>query len=157
LENDFTILKTVNHFSKLNSSSLHASLISDYWNLAMVGRRNPDGTEIQQHPATGILPTLESGNIQSPSSDAGEPDSSRNWPESGHGQKPAGSGQNGRDPVGFGLIQRSSVGIRSFWSDPAKHACWNPTTATGRCRIPAVIAFSLFVIFSCNPNTEKYF
>jgi hypothetical protein len=32
-----------------------------------------------------------------------------------------------------------------------------PATVTGRHRIPATFAFSLFVIFSCEPNTEKYF
>jgi hypothetical protein len=39
----FTVFKTVNYFSKLNSSSLHARLISDCWNLAIVSRRNPAG------------------------------------------------------------------------------------------------------------------
>jgi hypothetical protein len=36
----------------------------------------------------------------------------------------------------------------------------NPATATERCRIPAIITkllFLHFVIFSCEPNTEKYF
>jgi hypothetical protein len=52
----FTVLKIENRFPKLNSSSLHARLIFDCQNLAMVGRRNPGGTRIRQHPATGILP-----------------------------------------------------------------------------------------------------
>jgi hypothetical protein len=56
-------------------------------------------------------------------------------------------GQNGRDPAG----------IRQFWLDPAKYARHNPATAIGRCRIPATIAFSPFVIFSCKPNAENYF
>jgi len=47
----FTILKTVNRFPKLNSSSLHAHLISNGRNPVMVGRRNPSGTGIRQHPA----------------------------------------------------------------------------------------------------------
>jgi hypothetical protein len=33
----------------------------------------------------------------------------------------------------------------------------NPATATGCCRIQATIAFSSFVIFSCEPNAKKYF
>jgi hypothetical protein len=48
----FTVLKTVNRFSKLNSSSLQARFISDCRNQKMVGRRNPGGTEIRRHPAT---------------------------------------------------------------------------------------------------------
>jgi hypothetical protein len=49
------ILKTINHFSKLNISSLHAHLIFDCRNLVLVGRRNLGGARIRQHPATGIL------------------------------------------------------------------------------------------------------
>jgi hypothetical protein len=98
--NFWKILKIVNRFLKLNSSSLHTRLISDCRNPAMVGRRNPSGTEIRQHLVTGILLTPESGNgrsseskrhrnpatsgrrntagdIQPPSPDAGGPDSSR--------------------------------------------------------------------------------
>jgi hypothetical protein len=86
-------LKTVNHFPKLNSSSLHACLIFDCRNLAMVGRQNPGGAGIRQHPTIGILPGPESGDIWPPSPDAGKPNSGRNWPESGHGLKPVGSGQ----------------------------------------------------------------
>jgi hypothetical protein len=81
----FTIFKTVNRFLKLNSSSLHAHLISDCQNPAMVGRQNPGGTGIQQHLATEKQPAPESGNIRPPSPDAGEPDSNRIWPESDHG------------------------------------------------------------------------
>jgi hypothetical protein len=98
------VLKTVNRFSKLNSSSLHARLISDCQNPAIVGRRNTGGIEIRQHPATEILPTPKSDDIPPPSLDAGESDSDRNWPEFGHGQKLTRSGQNGRDPTGFGWI-----------------------------------------------------
>jgi len=54
-------LKTVNHFPKLNSSSLHACLISNCPNLAMVGSQNPSRARIRQHPATGILPAPEFG------------------------------------------------------------------------------------------------
>jgi len=68
-------------------------LISDCRNPAMVGRWNPSGTEIQQHPVTGILPAPESDDIQTPSPDADGPDS-------GHGKKPVGSGQTGRNPAG---------------------------------------------------------
>jgi hypothetical protein len=74
----FTVFKTVNRFPKLNSSSLHARLISDCWNSAMVGRRNLGGTGIRQHPAIKILPALESGDIRPPSPDAGRQDSGRN-------------------------------------------------------------------------------
>jgi hypothetical protein len=48
-----------------------------------------------------------------------------------------------------------------IWTDPATDSAgsgqnsWNPTTATGRCRIPATIAFSSFVIFSYAPNVRK--
>jgi hypothetical protein len=45
----FTILKTVNHFSKLNPSSLHAHLISNCPNPAMVGSQN---TSQAENPAT---------------------------------------------------------------------------------------------------------
>jgi hypothetical protein len=61
------VLKTVNCFPKLNSSSLHARLIFDYQNPAMVGRPNSGGTGIRQHPATKILLEPESGDIQQPS------------------------------------------------------------------------------------------
>jgi hypothetical protein len=64
----------------------------------MVGHQNPGSTGIQQHPATRILRTPESGDIRPPSPDAG-------GPESGHGQKPAGSGQNCRNPAGSDRIQ----------------------------------------------------
>jgi hypothetical protein len=76
----------VNRFSKLNSLPLHARLISNYWNPTIVFRRNLAGAEIWQHPATGIQrhPVTVAR--------AGRPDSS-------HGQKPAGFGQNGQDPV----------------------------------------------------------
>jgi hypothetical protein len=67
----FTILKTVNRFPKLNSLTLYARLIFDCRNLAIVGRRNLDGTGIWQHPATRILPASESGDIWPPSLDAG--------------------------------------------------------------------------------------
>lgn len=33
----------------------------------------------------------------------------------------------------------------------------NPATAAERCRIPMIVAFSPFGIFSCVPNAEKYF
>jgi hypothetical protein len=55
------------------------------------------------------------------------------------------------------LIGRSPAGIRQFWPNPAKRVRRNPATATGRCRIPAIVAFSSFVIFSYEPNTGKYF
>jgi hypothetical protein len=108
----FTVFKTVNRFSKLNFWSLHACLISDCCNPAMVSCQNPCGTGIRQHLATGILTALESSDIQPPSPDVGEPNSSRNWPESGHGQKPAGSGQNVWNPAWFDRIWRSLAGIR---------------------------------------------
>jgi len=47
----FTIFKTVNRFPKLNSSSLHARLISD--------RRNPVGPGVKQHPVVGIRPPAD--------------------------------------------------------------------------------------------------
>lgn len=51
--------------------------------------------------------------------------------------RPAGSSQNGRNPT--------------------KHARRNSAMATGCCRIPAMVTFSLYDIFSCEPNVEKYF
>jgi hypothetical protein len=113
---------------------------SDYRNTAgcrnpVAGKSPPAG--IRRHPATA-------------------PNAGGIWPESGYGQKPAGIrpdltgfGQNGRDPAGSDPIRRCPAGIRQFWPDLA--------TATGRRRIPATFVFSLFVIFSCEPNAEKYF
>jgi len=49
----FTIFKTVNRFPKLNTSFLHARLISDCQNLAIVDRWNPTGAEVQQRPDAG--------------------------------------------------------------------------------------------------------
>jgi hypothetical protein len=62
----------------------------------------------------------------------------------------SGSGQNGRDPAKYDLTR----------PDPVKVSRRNLATATGRCRIPATFAkllFLHFVIFSCEPNAEKYF
>jgi len=53
--------KTVNRFSKLNYSSLHACLISDHQNLAIIGCRNRVGAGVRQHPVAGILSAPESG------------------------------------------------------------------------------------------------
>jgi hypothetical protein len=57
----FTVLKIVNRFPKLNSSSLHARLISDYRNSGIVGLRNPANAGVRQHPVARILPVLEFG------------------------------------------------------------------------------------------------
>lgn len=70
----------------------------------MVGRRNLGGAGIRQNLATGTLLAPKSGNIWPPSPDVGESDSGWNWLESGHGQKPTESGQNGRDPTGSDWI-----------------------------------------------------
>jgi hypothetical protein len=70
-------------------------------------------------------------------STAGGSDSDRNWPKSDHSQKPARSGQNGRNPSGSDRIRRSSAEIRP--------------------NILVTVAFSLFVIFSCEPNARKSF
>jgi hypothetical protein len=72
------IYKTVNRFSKLNSSSLHARLIFDCQNLAIVDHQNSACARVRQHPVARIQLGLESGDIQSPSPDAGGPDSGRN-------------------------------------------------------------------------------
>jgi hypothetical protein len=74
-EKRFTVLKTVNRFSKLYSSSLHARLISDCPNPAVVGRSKPGGTGIRHHSAIGILPASESDDIRPPPPDAGGPTS----------------------------------------------------------------------------------
>jgi hypothetical protein len=89
-----------------------------------------------------------------------------------------GSSQNGLDPAGYDRIQPliqsdlakmarydrirpliwpDQAKMTGIWPDPAKHACRNPATVTGHPRIPATAAFSVFVIFSCEPNAEKYF
>jgi hypothetical protein len=60
----FTIFKTVNRFPKLSSLFLQACLISNRQNLAIVGRRDPVGSGVRQHPVAGILPTPESGHRQ---------------------------------------------------------------------------------------------
>jgi hypothetical protein len=60
-EKRFTVLKTVNRFPKLNSSSFHARLIFDCRNLAIIGCRNLTGTEIRPPDS----PTSESGDIRS--------------------------------------------------------------------------------------------
>jgi hypothetical protein len=59
----------------------------------------------------------------------------------------AGFGQNDWDSAGSDWIRRSQAGILQFWPDPAKRARRNLATATGRCRIPATVVFSHFVIF----------
>jgi hypothetical protein len=96
-EKRFMVLKTINRFPKLNSSSLHACLIFDCQNPAMVGRRNPGDTEIRQHPVTEILLAPESSNIR--------PLSTVDQIPTEIGQKPAGSGQNGGNPAGSDQIQ----------------------------------------------------
>jgi hypothetical protein len=90
----FTIFKTVNRFPKLNSLSLHARLISDRQNLAIVGRRNPVGAGVRQHPIAGILPAPEFGHRYSAGTGI--------WSlvdqiPAGILLALAGSGQNGRD------------------------------------------------------------
>jgi hypothetical protein len=70
-------------------------------------------------------------------STAGGSDSDQNWPKSDHGQKPAGSGQNGQNPSGSDRIRRNSAEIRP--------------------NILATVSFSPFVIFSCEPNDRKSF
>jgi hypothetical protein len=54
-------------------------------------------------------------------------------------------------------IRRSPAEIWQFWPDPAKRARRDPATATERCRIPVTVAFSPYVIFSCEPNARKLF
>jgi hypothetical protein len=140
---------------KLNSSSLHACLISDCWNLVMVDRRNPGGTRIRniwppkycrRYPATvvGCLRT------------------SRNWPESDRIRplirpnlaKMAGiwSDLDGSatDPPGSGWIWRSLAGSCQTCSPESGKA-------TGRCPIPAIVAFSHFVIFFVQTKCRKIF
>lgn len=157
----FKIFKTVNHFSKLNSWSLHACLISDCWNPVMVGRRNSDGTEIRQHPPTRILMAPESSDIRPLSPNADEPDS-------GHGQKPDLAKMSGIRPdlaksrlirpkwPGSDRIWPKWPGFDRIWPDPEESRL-NPATATRHCRIPAAVAFTHFVIFSLVPNAGKYF
>jgi len=53
----------------------------------------------------GILPVSKSDDIRPPSSNASRPDSYRILPEFGHGQKPAGSSQNGRNSAESDQIQ----------------------------------------------------
>jgi len=48
-------------------------------------------------------------------------------------------------------------GVQQFWPDSAKRVLQNQETAIGRCRIPATVSFSPFVIFLSEPNAEKYF
>jgi hypothetical protein len=88
--NFWKTIKTVNCFSKLNFSSLHARLIFDCRNPAMVYRRNPGGAGIWQHPATEIW--------QHTATVAGcrNPAMVRSW------SNLAKSGQNGKDPAGSG-------------------------------------------------------
>jgi hypothetical protein len=98
------------------------------------------------------LPALESSDIRPPSPDASGPDS-------GHGQKLAGSGQNGLDPARFGWIWQMA-GIQPESGNFGRirpNILANLATATGCYRIPATVAFSPFVIFSCKPNAGKYF
>jgi hypothetical protein len=129
-EKQFTIVNTVNRFPKLNSCSLHAYLISNCRNPAMVGRQNLGGAGIRQHPATvtGCRRTKF-----------------RPWSE--------GWSNLAKMTEIWADLTRSSQNGR----DPAKHARRNPAMATELCRIPAAIAFSPFVIFSCVPNAGKYF
>jgi hypothetical protein len=54
------VLKTVNCFQKLYYSFLHARLISDYPNPAIVSRSKLGGTGIRHHQVTGIMPASES-------------------------------------------------------------------------------------------------
>jgi hypothetical protein len=109
------IFKIVNRFLKLNSSSLHACLISDCRNQAMVSRRNP------ARSVTEILPTLEFGDIRPPSPDFGRLKSSRNlvefrlWLE---------AGRIWTDPA------INPVGSDRIWRSPAKPARRNSATAT---------------------------
>jgi hypothetical protein len=60
-EKQFTIFKIVNRFPKLNSSFLHARLVFDCQNLAIVDRRNLTGTGVRQHPVASILPASDAG------------------------------------------------------------------------------------------------
>jgi hypothetical protein len=62
-EKRFTIFK-INRFPKLSSLSLHACFIFNRQNLAIVGRRDPVGAGVRQHPVAGNLPVLESGHRQ---------------------------------------------------------------------------------------------
>jgi hypothetical protein len=114
----FTVLKTVNRFPKLYSSSLHARLISDWSNPPIVGRSKIGSTGIRHHQVTGIMSASESnhrktvgcrnpaagkppaaGILQHP---ATAPNAGGIRPESGHGQKPAGIRswtETGRNPA----------------------------------------------------------
>jgi hypothetical protein len=59
----FTVFKTGNRFSKLNSSSLHLRFISDCRNSTIFDRRNTADVGVRQHPVVGILQMPESGDI----------------------------------------------------------------------------------------------
>jgi hypothetical protein len=87
MENDLRFFKTVNRFPKLNSSFLHARLISDCHNLAIVDRRNPTSAGVRRHLVAGTLLAPEFGHRRRMSA------------------KPVKSGQNGRDPTGSGRIR----------------------------------------------------
>jgi hypothetical protein len=70
-EKRFMVFKTVNRFPKLNYLSLHARLISDCQNSAIVGSHNQAGAGVRLHSITGNLPVLYAGKL----------DICRNWPE----------------------------------------------------------------------------
>jgi hypothetical protein len=88
----------------------------------MVGRRNSGSVGIRQHPATGILLAPEFGDIRQPSPNAVEPDSDRNWLESGHGQKPAASDWILPDPAKMAVIRLDLIGLGGNGRIPAKIA-----------------------------------
>jgi hypothetical protein len=52
--------------------------------------------------------------------------------------------------LGSDRIRKIPAEIRPFWPDPVKLSPRNPATF-------AKLSFLHFVIFSCEPNTEKYF
>jgi hypothetical protein len=130
----FTVLKTVNRFSKLNSSSLHTRFISDCWNPVIVGCRNPGGTGIQQYLAIGTLMPTD----QIP---AGFGGSGQN------GRDPAGFGQNGQDPAGSGGAQTESGQTSSPESDNGDQTFLNSGNS-------CIFTFRNFL---CQPKVEKYF
>jgi hypothetical protein len=137
----FTILKIVNCFSKLYSSFLHACLISNCRNPAIVSSWNLADAGIRQHPATENLPASESGDIwpTSPKPADQIPSGIRPWSEAGR----IWPNLDGSSHL-FGWIRPKCPEPDRLWQDsaidPAKPPRRNPATATGLCQIPATVA-----------------
>jgi hypothetical protein len=106
-KNFFNFWKTIYGFKNCKSfSEIILFVFSRTFDIRLSESGNSRSSESKRHrnPATSGYQNNAGAGIQPPSPDAGGPNSSRIWPKSGHGQKPAGF-----DPIREDLAKMAGI------------------------------------------------